>query len=137
VPGDLPQPAPLGKQLVHHRVVPAGSIGELPVRRGGRLPGQRGLVSAGGPGTWLARAAAVRGDALLDRFREVLPQVEPVGDLDRVGAGSLSVSARALPVEVISKPGDGWSASLPGGRASQPSMRSSGAPVTQSMMTVP
>src|SRR5215472_11645528 len=32
VPGDRADPVPVGEQLVHHRVVPAGAFGELPGR---------------------------------------------------------------------------------------------------------
>ena len=44
----------------------------------------------------------MRGDAPLDRLGEVLPQVEPVGDLDRVrrpGAGAVGVGAGAVPAD--------------------------------------
>jgi hypothetical protein len=44
----------------------------------------------------------VRGDGPLDRLGEVLPQVEPVGDLDRVrrpGAGTVSVGAGTVPAD--------------------------------------
>jgi hypothetical protein len=44
----------------------------------------------------------VRGDAPIDGLGEVLPQVEPVGDLDRVrcpGAGPVGVGAGAVPAD--------------------------------------
>lgn len=47
-----------------------------------RFPRQ--LVCGDGRGPWLCQAGAVRGDAPLGGLGEVLPQVEPVGDLDRV-----------------------------------------------------
>jgi hypothetical protein len=83
VAGDLPEPAPLVQQLVHDRVVPPGAVGVLPgwLRRGGR----RRLVPGCGRGARLCQAGAVRGDAPLDGLGEVLPQVEPAGDLDRLG----------------------------------------------------
>jgi hypothetical protein len=90
-------PVPFGQQFVHHRVMPAGSLGKLPgrlrlwpadVRRLGRRPG---FWPGSRPGLWFAQAGPVRGDAPLDPLGKVLPQVEPVSDLDRVrrpGAGT-------------------------------------------------
>jgi hypothetical protein len=87
--GDRPHPVPFGQQFVHHRVVPAGSLGELPARLWlrdmRRLSSWLGSWSGNRPGGRFAQAGAVRGDAPLDRLGEVLPQVEAVGDLDRAG----------------------------------------------------
>jgi hypothetical protein len=73
-----------------------GPPGELPGRlRLGDLRwlrGRPGFWSGRGPGIWFAQAGAVRGDTPPGGFSEVLPQVEPVGDLDRVrraGAGTV------------------------------------------------
>jgi hypothetical protein len=111
VAGDFPDAAPFGVQLVDQRVVTPGALGVLP--GGVRLPGGfrfwqgRALLLRGG--RRLGQAGAVRGDALLDRFREVQPQVEPVGDLDRVrrpGPGALGVGPRAVPADHLN-PGVG------------------------------
>ena len=88
MPGDLPQAAPLGAQPVDQGVVALRALGELPGRLG--EPGLRrlcpgiGLLPFGGLGRRSGQAAAVGGDAFLHGLGEVLPQVEPVGDLDRV-----------------------------------------------------
>ena len=112
VAGDLPQAAPLGSQPVDQGVVAPRAVGELPCRVRcalARRPCRRGgLIADGGhearPGLWfwLCQAAAVGGDALLDGLREVLPQVEPVGDLNRLrcpGAGTIRIRARAVPAD--------------------------------------
>lgn len=112
----LPEPdiADIMLAVFHAPVLP-GVGGEVPrLGEGGRqirdaerefavLPGAAGGAGVPadpedllrpGPVDFFGRccqAGAVRGDALLDRFCEVLPQVEPVGDLDRVrcaGAGA-------------------------------------------------
>jgi len=93
VPGDLPQPALFGQQSVDQRVVAPGAVGVLPgrLRRGGRR-----LLVGSRRGTGFCQAGAVRGDAPLDGLGEVLLQVEPVGDLDRVrrpGAGPVGTGA--------------------------------------------
>ena len=86
----------------------------------GILPGRLGRrrLSAGGPGSGLSagpgsvrQAGAVGGDALLDGLGEVLPQVEPVGDLDRVGAPVRAPSAYGphRSRQITSMPG--WAAS--------------------------
>jgi len=81
---------------VHHRVVPAGSLGELPGRLAHgnvrRLCGWPGFWSGNRPGVRFAQAGAVRGGAPPGRLGEVLPQVEPVSGLDRgrrPGAGAV------------------------------------------------
>jgi hypothetical protein len=87
-------------------VVPPGALGVLPV--GIRLPGTfrlrqgRGIVLGGRRGRRLGQAGAVGRDALLNGLGQVLPQVEPVGDLDCVrcpGPGSARVRARAVPAD--------------------------------------
>ena len=53
----------------------------------------------GGLGARPCQAGAVRGDAPLDGLGEVLPQVEPVGDLDRLrcpGPGAVGVGTGAV-----------------------------------------
>ena len=106
VAGDLAEPASFGAQLVDQRVVPPGALGVLPGGVG--LPGGfrfwqgRALLLRGGRGRRLGQAGAVGGDALLDGLGEVLPQVEPVGDLDRVrrpGPGSVRIRPRAVPAD--------------------------------------
>ena len=107
MPGDGPDPVPFSQQLVHHRVVPPGSLGELPGRF--RLPlwpgywrGRRGFWFSRGLGLRSGQAGAVRGDAPFDRLGEVLPQVEPVSDLDRVrrpGPCTVGVGARVVPAD--------------------------------------
>jgi hypothetical protein len=79
---------------VHDRVVPPGTVGVLPGRLRPRcvhwLCGRRRLIFGDGRRPGFRQAGQVRGDAPLDGLGEVLPQVEPVGDLDRVrcpGAG--------------------------------------------------
>ena len=88
VAADLPQPASLGPQGADLLVLAARGIGELPrrVRRPGvcRPCGLR-LGVVGSQGGRLGQAGAVGGDALLDGLGQVLPQVEPVGDLHRPG----------------------------------------------------
>jgi hypothetical protein len=71
--GDRADPVPLGEQFVHHLVVPAGPLGELPGRLRLRLRLRLGLRRLfGWPGIWpsrgfgFAQAGAVRGDAPLD-----------------------------------------------------------------------
>ncbi len=77
VAGDGPHAVPLGQQFVHHRVVPAGSLGELPGRlrlwlwRGRRLCGRPGSGVAAGPGSGSprqARCAATDRSTALARF---------------------------------------------------------------------
>jgi hypothetical protein len=96
VAGDLAQAPPFGAQSVDQGVVPPGALCVLPV--GVRLPGAfrlgqgRDTVLGGGLGRRLGQAGAVGRDALLDPLGQVLPQVEPVGDLDSVrrpGPGSV------------------------------------------------
>ena len=92
VTGDLPEPAPLSPQGMDQVVLAPCGLGELPcrVRRPGvRLP-RRFRFRDGRGG--LGQAGAMRGNALLGGGGEVLPQVEPVGDLDRLrrpGAGAV------------------------------------------------
>jgi len=102
VAGDLPQAPPLGAQPADQLVVAPGALGVLPDGVG--LPGGlwfrqgRGLRVRGRRGR-PGQAGAVGGDALLDGLGEVLPQVEPVGDLDRVrraGPGAVGVGAGAV-----------------------------------------
>lgn len=67
-----------------------------------RLRQGRGIVLGGGRGRRLGQAGAVGGGALLHGLGEVLPQVEPVGHLDRVrcpGPGSVRVRSGAVPVD--------------------------------------
>jgi hypothetical protein len=125
---------------VDQGVVPLGALGVLPagVRLAGafRLGQGRSIVAGGG--RRLGQAGAVGRDALLDGLGQVLPQVEPVGDLKRVrrpGTGSVRVGPRAV-LQITSTPG--WAASQSAsGWASRPSMRSSGAPVSMSISSVP
>lgn len=64
VPGDLPQAAALGEQVVRDRVVPPDSVCILPGRlRPGRLSGRPGFRAVSGSGFWFCEAGAVRGDA--------------------------------------------------------------------------
>jgi hypothetical protein len=91
--GDLAEPPPFGAQPVDQGVVPLGALGVLPVGAGvaSRFRQRRALFPQGGRGRGIGQAGAVGGGALLDGLGEVLPQVEPVGDLDRLrrpGAGS-------------------------------------------------
>ena len=101
VPGDLPQAAPLGPQGMDQGVVAPGALGELPGRLRCRLAGRpcgRHRVASGLRGR-LGQAAAVGGDALPGGLGEVLPQMEPVGDLDRLRCpGPGAVRERARPV---------------------------------------
>jgi hypothetical protein len=98
MPGDHPDQLPFGEKFVHHRMVPACPLGELPSRLrlwladGRWLCRRPGIRSGCRPGLWLAQAGAVRGGAPFDRLGEVLPKMEPVSDLDRVrrpGAGAV------------------------------------------------
>jgi hypothetical protein len=93
---------PAGEAFLHLGVAGAGALGQpvgSPGRGGG--PGRRrgrlrdsGLGLGGG-----AKAVVVRGDGLLRCLAQVLPQVEPVGDLDRLrGSGADAVGVRAGPV---------------------------------------
>jgi len=55
-----------------------------------------------GPGIWFSQASAVGGDAPLGCPGEVLPQVEPVGNLDRArgaSARTVGVGAGAVPAD--------------------------------------
>ena len=112
VAGDLPQAAALGEQAMDGRVVSAGAVGVLARRirpRGGRRPRRRGLRGGGRRGIWFVEAGAVRGGAPFDGLGEVLPQVEPVGDLDRLwcpGAGPVGVGAGAVAADHLN-PGMG------------------------------
>jgi hypothetical protein len=68
------------------RVRLAGAVGAHPggLRRGERrLRGWHGLFASGGHEIRFREAGAVRGDAPPGGLGEVLPQVEPVSDLDR------------------------------------------------------
>jgi hypothetical protein len=100
VAGDLPQPAPFGAQRVDQLVLAPGALGEPPGRvRARGIRRGRGIVFRSGE-DGLGQAGAVGGDALLDGLGEVLPQVEAVGDLDRVrcpGPGAVGVRPRAVP----------------------------------------
>jgi hypothetical protein len=88
VAGDLAQAPPFGAQPVDQGVVPPGALCVLPV--GVRLPGAfrlrlgQGTVLGGGRERRLGQAGTVGRNALLDPLGQVLPQVEPVGDLDSV-----------------------------------------------------
>jgi len=82
-------------------VVPLGALGVLPVRVGlaFRFRQRRALFFQGGRGRGIGQAGAVSGNALPGGLGEVLPPVEPVGDLDRLRrAGAGSVRERARPV---------------------------------------
>jgi hypothetical protein len=101
VAGDLPEAAPLGPQPVDQRVVLPDALGVLPGRL--RQPGIRRLLRRGlvlrRRRAWLCQAGPVGRDAPLGGLGEVLPQVEPVGDLDRLrcpGAGAVGVGAGAV-----------------------------------------
>ncbi len=84
VAGDLPQPAALGAQRADLLVLAPDALGELPGQlRRRSVHRRRGIVFRSREGG-LRQAGAVGGDTLLDGFGEVLPQVEPVRDLDRV-----------------------------------------------------
>lgn len=94
-------------------MVPAGPLGVLPGGIG--LPGgfrfrqRRFLFVHGGQGRGAGQAGTVGGDALLGGPGEVLPQVEPVGDLDRVrrpGPRPVRERARAVPADHLN-PGMG------------------------------
>ena len=87
-------------------MVPPGAVGVLPGRLGPRCVrrpcGWRWLIAGNGRRPGLCQPGAVRGDALLDGLGEVLPQVEPVSDLDRVrcpGACPVRVGAGAVPAD--------------------------------------
>jgi hypothetical protein len=109
---------------VHGGVPCAGALSEPAGRPGqarGPVRGQwhrRGRLRDGWLGRRLglgrgAQAVVVRGDGLLRRLAHVLPQVEPVGDLDRLrgsgadalGVGPGPVSAHSLDLGVLLKPG--------------------------------
>jgi hypothetical protein len=100
MPGDGPDPVPFSQQLVHHRVVPPGSLGELPAGSGSRCGRGTGAGCAGGPGSGpscgpglrFGRAGAVRGDAPSGRLGGVLPQVET-----RVGGTGQRPGSRPAP----------------------------------------
>jgi hypothetical protein len=103
VPGDRSDAVALGEQFVHQRVVTSGAFGE-PSDGSGLV--RRRLRRAR---LWLAwcwvdrtQAGAVAGHAPLDRLAEVLPQVEPVGDLHRARRAqpsALGVGAGAVPAD--------------------------------------
>jgi hypothetical protein len=87
-------------------VVPPGALGVLPGGIG--LPGGlrfrqgRPLVVCEGRRRRLGQAGTVGRGALLDGLGQVLPQVEPVGDLDRArrpGAGPVRVRPRPISAE--------------------------------------
>jgi hypothetical protein len=69
--------------------------GRLRCRLAGRPCGQHRV--AGSFRGRLGQAAAVGGDALLDGLGEVLPQMEPVGDLDRLRCAPVSQSISSVP----------------------------------------
>jgi hypothetical protein len=88
-PGDLPDPGALVKQVVHQHVVLAAALCHRAA--GLRNRGRVGKLADRHDGAFL-QAALVPGDAAFDGLGEVLPQMEPVGDLHRVrraGTGSL------------------------------------------------
>src|SRR6266508_969452 len=98
VPSDGAQTMPLGEQAVHQRMVASGALGEPPHRRC-LLSGRRRSRLLGLLGCGRAQAVAVAGNAALGRLGQVLPQVEPVGDLPGVGgaqAGAFGVGSRAV-----------------------------------------
>jgi hypothetical protein len=98
VPSDGAQTMPLGEQAVHQRMVASGALGEPPHRRC-LLSGRRRSRLLGLLGCGRAQAVAVAGNAALGRLGQVLPQVEPVGDLHGVGgaqAGAFGVGSRAV-----------------------------------------
>jgi hypothetical protein len=142
VAGDLAQAPPFGAQLADQGMVPLGALGVLPGGIGlcgaSRFRQDRALLVQGGRRRRLGQAGAVGGDALPGGLGEVLPQVEPVGDLDRarrpVRAPSAYDPERSR--QITSTPG--WAVSQSArGWASRPWRRSSGAPVSTSMSSVP
>jgi hypothetical protein len=101
VAGDLAQAPPFCAQLADQGVVPLGALGVLPVGVGlaFRFRQRRALFFQGGRGRGIGQAGAVGSGALLDGLGEVLPQVEPVGDLDRLrrpGPGPVRVRSRPV-----------------------------------------
>jgi hypothetical protein len=106
VPGDRSQAVPVGQQGVHRGVAAAGAVGcttsqlgDVGVRdRRGRFLLYLGVGFGG------AQTASVTGHAPLDGFAQVLPQVEPVGDLHRVrrsGTGALGIRSRPVPADHV------------------------------------
>ncbi len=78
------------------------------------------------------------GDQALHRLAQVLPQVEPVGDLHRARcprAGAVGVGAGAVPADHLD-PGVALSQSA-SGLASRPASNSTGLRLSQSTSTVP
>jgi len=111
VAGDFSQSPPFGAQPADQGVVPPGALGVLPGGIG--LPGGlrfrqgRPLVVCEGRRRRLGQAGTVGRGALLDGLGQVLPQVEPVGDLDRARAPVRAPSAYDpdLSLQITSTPG--------------------------------
>jgi hypothetical protein len=69
-------------------------------RCGGRVRLGIPVLVLVGVGWWLGKVGAIGNDDFLDGLAEVVPQVPPVGDLDRVGccfADGFGVGARPVP----------------------------------------
>nr|WP_254550952.1 hypothetical protein [Catellatospora tritici] len=133
VPGDLTDAITSAEKIMDDGVLflaalrhPPGGLDKI----GRRCPigWRRGCCEAG----------LVLGDAPFDGGGEVLPQVEPVGDLDgvgRAGAGAVDVGAGPVAADHLST---GRAAShVANAVASRPVTRSTTCRVWQSMSTVP
>jgi hypothetical protein len=96
VPSELSTPGALGEQAVKEFVVFAAALCHRPAgsHLGERVPSRCGDE--------FSEAALVPADAPLDGLGEVLPQMEPVRDLDRVrcaGAGAFGIRAGTVPAD--------------------------------------
>ena len=106
LPGHGPLAVPGGQQCVNGGVLGTGALGE-PVAgrpgRTGRLAFGRGLrPKAGGLRHEGSEAAAVLGDGSFGGFAQVVPEVPPVRDLDRLrrsGGGALGEERRSVPAD--------------------------------------
>jgi hypothetical protein len=87
MPGDLPKPGSLREHLVDQSMMGPTALRDRTLRL---LDDFRGC---GRSGELLDQAALVLDDQAFDRRGEVLPEVEAVGDLHRVGAPARAPSA--------------------------------------------
>lgn len=133
----------LGDEFMHQRVAArplgesAGGLHVVRVRLWLRLALRVRLCLAR-LGLDPTQPAAMAGNTALHRLAQVLPQVEPVGDLHRLWrptTGALGVGAGAVP-QITSTPGCARSQSA-NGCASRPASSSAGLLVSQSTSTVP